>query len=52
VCVGGREERGLGGQQNEWKYAISGLVGGEEPPDCTKVLEGERLLELKGRDLR
>jgi hypothetical protein len=36
----------------EWKQASSGSRRLGEPPECTRDLGGERLLGLKGRELR
>jgi hypothetical protein len=40
------------GQQKECKQAILGNRRLGDPPECTKDLEVQRFIGLKGRDLR
>jgi hypothetical protein len=48
----GKQEWSLEGQQKEWKYATLGCRRRGEPLEYTRVLGGEKLSEVKGRDLR
>ena len=46
------KDQRLEGQQKECKQATSEVGGWGYPPECTRDLGGERLSELKVRDLR
>ena len=46
------ERQGITEKNALWKQATSGGRRWGDPPECTRDLGGEKLSELKGRDLK